>query len=91
MNYPNNNRGTYMTWNYVGLYEQYIDYEQFLNIGDDDTYVTLRATYDIEDGYGYVAIFAITDGGSREILQFDFPKKMTAEEFTALTGYQFTT
>jgi hypothetical protein len=79
-----------MKWNYIGPYEQYIDYDQVLDVGDDDTYVTLRATYDKEQGYGYVAIFAITDGGSREILQFDFPKKMTAEEFTALTGHTFT-
>jgi hypothetical protein len=79
-----------MKWNYIGPYEQYIDYDQVLDVGDDDTYVTLRATYDKEQGYGYVGIFAITDGGSREILQFDFPKKMTAEEFTALTGHTFT-
>lgn len=78
-----------MTWELAQWSDDYIDYDHYFDVGDDDVYVYLRATWDTELDRGYVALFATTDGGAKELLQFDFPKQLTAAEYSALTGHQF--
>lgn len=77
------------TFEFVQETDDYIDYEQVLNVGDDSTWACLRASWDRKDGYGYVAFFATTHEGLRELAQVDFPTHLTRQEFTVLTGHTF--
>jgi hypothetical protein len=77
-------------FDFVQETDEYIDYENVLNVGDDSTWVCLRASWDKQEHYGYVGLFATMDMGQKEIAQVDFPHHLTRQEFTALTGHTFT-
>jgi hypothetical protein len=78
-------------WTFVQEYNGYTDYEQVIDVGDEWVFCTFRATWDAEAGHGYVSLAITTDGGARELLQYDIPSQLTRADFAALTGHTFPT
>lgn len=76
-------------WQYVQTFESYIDYDKFVDVGDDSVLVHFRATWDSEENAGYVSLLVTEQDGLVSTVTKDFPSALTKEEFSALTGHVF--
>jgi hypothetical protein len=73
-------------WSLVQDYENYVDFETVVDVGDDSVLCRAVATWDRSEGCGEVIVYATADGGATEIFQHTLSTKICRDDFCKMVG-----